>query len=81
MNSVLIWAAAFVVSSVVDVAWTRYFIETEKRNAVGAGIWSAGIMAFGLFNTSLFIDHRWVVGSACVLGGFFGTWITIKLSK
>lgn len=81
MNPLLVWILAFLLTAAADVAWTRYFIETEDRRAIVAGAWSALIVALGLFNVSLFLGHRWLAGSACVAGGFVGTWVTIKLAE
>lgn len=58
--------------TIADVCWTMYFIETEKRNAVKAGVWSAMIMVAGAFTTTKYVDDRSFI-IAAVIGAFLGT--------
>lgn len=64
----------FVVVAVclADVCWTMYFIETEKRNAVKAGVWSSLIMVTGAFTTTKYVDDPTFIVAA-IIGAFVGT--------
>ena len=63
-----------------DVCWTMYFIETEKRKSVQAGLWSMAILLFGSLVTMNYVeDHRLL--TAAVIGSFIGVYITIEYKK
>lgn len=72
----MMWLILFIGTMVADVAWTRYFIETERRAPVKAGLWSALIAGLGCFTTTQYMDDRTLI-SAVVAGAFAGTWLTI----
>lgn len=65
---------------VVDLCWTMYFVETEKRNAVKAGLWSALIMLSGSYATVSFVEDKRLI-IAAFIGAFIGTYSTIKWVK
>jgi len=63
-----------------DVCWTMYFIETEKRRSVPAGLWGAAILLFGSLVTMNYVeDHRLLI--AAVIGSFIGVAGTIEYKK
>lgn len=62
---------------IADVCWTMYFIETENRNAVKAGFWSASIMIVGAFTTTQYINDKSLIVAAAI-GAFIGTAGIIK---
>ena len=63
-----------------DICLTMYFIETEKRRSVPAGMWGAAILLFGSLVTMNYVeDHRLLI--AAVIGSFFGVYITIEWKK
>ncbi len=65
---------------IADVCWTMYFIETENRNSVKAGIWSSLIMVAGAFTTTSYVeDKRYVL--AAVIGAFIGTVAAVEYKK
>ena len=72
----MMWLLLFVLTAVCDVAWTKYFIETERRAPVKAGLWSALIAGLGRFTVTQYMSDRSLI-SAVVLGAFAGTWATI----
>ena len=80
MNSLLLWLAVAVTTALADMAWTLYFIQTEKRHATKAAFWSAFIVALGCFTTVQFVDNHWLA-TATIAGGFVGTWLTVKFNK
>jgi hypothetical protein len=63
-----------------DVCWTMYFIETEKRRSVPAGLWGAAILLFGSLVTMNYVDDHRLLGAA-VIGSFIGVYITIEWKK
>lgn len=64
----------------VDMAWTMYMIEVEKRRSLMAGLWSAGIMLFGSFVTLSYVeDRRYLISAA--IGAFVGTAGTVYYKK
>jgi lipid-A-disaccharide synthase-like uncharacterized protein len=63
-----------------DICWTMYFIETEKRRSVPAGMWSMAILLFGSLVTMNYVDdHRLLI--AAVIGSFVGVYGTIEWKK
>lgn len=69
--------SVMVAVGVADICWTLYIIATEKRNAMIAGIWSAGIMLAGAFTVTKYIDDPSFVFAAA-LGAFIGTVAVVK---
>lgn len=69
------WVNFFLVMVAVciaDICWTLYFIETEKRNSIKAGIWSSLIMVVAAFTTTKYVnDTSFVI--AATIGAFIGT--------
>lgn len=63
-----------------DICWTMYFIETEKRRSIHAGLWGAAIMLFGSLVTLNYVeDHRLLIAAA--IGSFIGVSGTIEYKK
>lgn len=63
-----------------DVCWTMYFIETEKRNSVKAGVWGAAILIFGSVVTMNYVeDSRFLIAAG--IGSFIGVYLTIEYKK
>lgn len=60
-----------------DMCWTLYMIHTANRHAFKAGVWSAMIMFCGSFATISYVQNFWFI-LAAMIGGFAGTWVTIK---
>jgi len=78
------FAIKFIVVTVAmllaDVCWTMYFIETEKRRSIAAGLWSAAILLFGSVVTINYVDdHRLL--TAAIIGSFLGVVATIEYKK
>jgi hypothetical protein len=63
-----------------DVAWTLYFIETGRGQAVKAGVWSAAIVGLGAFTTVSYVHDRKLI-LAAMAGAFVGTWATVAWKK
>jgi len=80
MNAPLLWVTVAITTALADMAWTLYFIQTEKRNATKAAFWSAFIVALGCFTTVEFVRNPWLA-TATIAGGFVGTWLTVKFNK
>lgn len=76
----LIWIGVFLSTALADMAWTRYFLETENRNAVKAAFWSAMIVALGAFTTIQFVHNVWML-TASLAGAYVGTFYTVKFAK
>ena len=72
----MMWVLLFLLTALCDVAWTKYFIETENRAPVKAAAWSALIAGLGCFTVTQYMDDRSLI-SAVVTGAFAGTWVTI----
>lgn len=69
--------AVFVSLTVVDAAWALYLISMQKYQAARAGFWGAFIVAVGAYATISYVhDPRLLI--AAVLGGFVGTYATVK---
>jgi len=63
-----------------DRCWTMYFIETEIRRSVKAGLWSTAILLFGSIVTINYVgDHRLLAAAA--IGSFAGVVATIEYKK
>jgi hypothetical protein len=80
----MVFALKFIIVTVAmflaDVCWTMYFIETEKRRSVQAGLWSSAILLFGSVVTINYVDdHRLL--AAAIIGSFLGVVTTIEYKK
>jgi len=63
-----------------DVCWTMYFVETEKRRSIQAGLWGSAILLFGSVVTINYVDdHRLLI--AAIIGSFLGVVATIEYKK
>jgi hypothetical protein len=64
----------------VDTCWTLYIAKVNEGKALAAATWSAAIMACGAFASISYIhDNRLLV--AAVLGGWVGTYGTVRFNK
>lgn len=80
MGDIKIHLLVMVFMMAVDMAWTMYMIEVERRRELLAGLWSAGIMLFGSFVTLSYVeDKRYLVSAA--IGAFLGTAGTVYYKK
>jgi hypothetical protein len=80
MSFILKFLFVMVAMIAADVCWTMYFIETEKRRPVPAGLWGAAIMLFGSLVTLNYVeDHRLLIAAA--IGSFIGVAGTIEYKK
>jgi FtsH-binding integral membrane protein len=80
----MVFALKFIIVTVAmflaDVCWTMYFIETEKRKSITAGLWSSAILLFGSVVTINYVDdHRLL--AAAIIGSFLGVVATIEYKK
>jgi len=80
----MVFALKFIIVTVAmflaDVCWTMYFIETEKRKSITAGLWSSAILLFGSVVTINYVDdHRLL--AAAIVGSFLGVVATIEYKK
>jgi len=80
----MVFALKFIIVAVAmflaDVCWTMYFIETEKRKSITAGLWSSAILLFGSVVTINYVDdHRLL--AAAIIGSFLGVVATIEYKK
>jgi len=80
MEFILRFIFVFIISALGDVFWTLYFIEIEKRNAFKAALWGAIIMLI-VGTTIINYDFSHYLLIAAVLGGFVGTYFTVKYFK
>jgi hypothetical protein len=64
----------------VDVFWTLWFIATDKRTSISAGVWSALIVIIGAFTTRHYVkdDLSIIAGT---IGAFLGTVVVIEWKK
>ena len=74
------WLAVFAVTGLADMAWTRYYVEVERRRPTAAAFWGAAIVGFGSFSMIQVVHDHWIV-TATLSGGFVGTWLTVRFSK
>ena len=80
MTFILKFLFVMIAMIAADVCWTMYFIETEKRRSIHAGLWGAAIMLFGSVVTLNYVeDHRLLIAAA--IGSFIGVAGTIEYKK
>ena len=80
MEFVIKFILVTVAMFLTDVCWTMYFVETEKRRSIQAGLWGSAILLFGSAVTINYVnDHRLL--AAAVLGSFLGVVATIEYKK
>ena len=68
------------VSGLVDVVWVKYFQTIADKRAIAAAFWGAVI--YGMSGVT-FISYKYdnTMVFAAMIGGFIGTYVTIKYSK
>jgi hypothetical protein len=74
------FALAFAVAIVVDAAWAAYIIATAEKKAVRASLISSGIVLLAGTNMLLVMHDKRTLLAAAV-GGFLGTYASIKFEK
>jgi hypothetical protein len=80
MTYVLKFLGVMVSMGLLDMAWTCYFISIKESNAMAAGWWSSIVVALGAFVTVSYVGDPSLL-CAAILGAFFGTAITVKMTK
>jgi len=69
--------AVFLSAALLDAVWTLTVRMVADKRAVAAAVYSALTIGLGAFTTISFVsDPRYVV--AAVLGGFVGTYLTVR---
>jgi hypothetical protein len=80
MQLVLGFLFVFVMTAIVDWMWGKYIIHTSERSAFKSAMYSSLLTAMGAYITISFVsDHRMLVPA--IFGAFFGTYLTVKMSK
>jgi hypothetical protein len=66
--------------TLVDICYTMYIIQVEKRKAISAGVWAAAILCFSGFVTINYVDNFKLL-IAAIIGSFIGTAGTIWFKR
>lgn len=61
----------------LDIVWTLTVQEVGAGRAVQAGVYSALTILLSAFNTISIVENKRLIAPA-VLGGFAGTWLTVR---
>lgn len=69
---------AFIVGLATDLFWTKCVHNVAEKNALWAANWSIMIHVCGLFATYLLIDKDYIAIVAYIVGGYLGTFLTVK---
>lgn len=77
MDFALTYIGVMIVTAILDVCWTMFLIETEKRSAFKASAWSSLIILSNALVIILYVENKWLI-SAAAIGAFIGTYATIK---
>jgi len=80
MRFALLWFAAFVSTTILDIFWARYTLAVSEKRRLPAAIWSSAISAAGSVAMATYFEDRWLM-TAGVAGAFAGTWIGTKTMK
>jgi hypothetical protein len=80
MNSLLEFALVFGVTAIVDAVWAIYLGAVAEKKAFKSAAWGSMIVALGAVSFFAYI-HNPIMVAAAVMGGFVGTYITVKRSK
>lgn len=60
-----------------DMCWAKYMMYAAEKNAFKAAMWGTLIMVGGMVSMISYIDDRRLIAAA-LIGGFCGTYFTIK---
>ncbi len=74
------YVAVFVITLLVDIAWTKYLLRAAEKRAHPASMWSAVIVGLGGLNVLVYTQNPWALIPAAA-GAYIGTWWTIKREK
>lgn len=71
------YVLVFIITLLVDVAWTKYMLRAAEKQAVFAAHWSAAIVGLGGLNVLIYVSNHWaLIPAAC--GAWVGTYWTIR---
>lgn len=76
MKTVLVFLAAFA----TDWVWAWYIVYTAQKAPVRSALLSGVIMVVGAFITLAYLEDPTMLWVA-VVGGMFGTYFSVRLSK
>lgn len=80
MNYWLQFFLVFTITAIADVCWTMYFMSVADKKAFKAAIWGAAILICGGFSIISYTEDKSFL-IAAILGGFVGTYLTVKYKK
>ncbi|MDI6733919.1 MAG: hypothetical protein QMD50_00285 [Patescibacteria group bacterium] len=69
--------SVFFATILADVLWTLYIRRTNEGRAFSAAFFSAAIIVLGGMVVTSYVENAFYLIPATI-GGFLGTWITIK---
>lgn len=70
----------FICVGVSDVAWTMYIIKSNERRALASASWATVILLLSSYTVLSYTEDNTMIIPA-IVGGFVGTYFTIKYSK
>jgi len=68
------------VTFVIDVLWAVYISEIAKNKPLSSAIAGGFLYTLGALVTIAYVSNPWMILPA-VIGGFFGTYFTVKINK
>lgn len=72
--------AIVAVSFIIDVLWAVYISEIAKNKPLSSAMAGSFIYLLGALITIAYVSNPWMIVPA-VIGGFFGTYFTVKINK
>jgi len=77
MRPLALYPALLVSGFVMDVVWTKYIAEVNRKRPVRAGLWAVGTLLIGGVNVLAYTTNPWnLLPLAC--GCFLGTWWVVR---
>jgi len=78
---ILAIAIAFILGLLSDVVWAKWAVSIKKDQPCIAANFSVLIYIFGMMYTLFIIDKNLGLVVSYVLGGWLGTYLTVKFSR
>lgn len=80
MTFILKFILVMISVGLADMCWTKYLIHVAAKNAMKSAVWASLIMVCGMFSLISYMEDKRLIPAAFI-GGFIGTYFTVKKSK
>lgn len=80
MSFILKFIIVLIAVGLADMCWAKYMMYVADKKAFKAALWGTMIMVFGMVSIISYMEDKRLIPAA-LIGGFFGTYFTVKKQK